>query len=113
MSKILSTIEEIEKVDLTQEHAIHQIEKIVATKLQKLPIFLTDLKPGEPLVRARYLRDEEDFHHLIRDYSYNPFPESVQIGRANYPGQAVFYGSRFRVTALGEVRFVYANREKE
>jgi hypothetical protein len=112
MSEILSAIEEIEQVDLKQVDAIELIENIVKTKLRKLPIFLTDLKVGEPLVRARYLKEEEDYHHLIRDYSYNPFPEHVKIGRANYPGQQIFYGSRFRVTSLGEVRFIYANREK-
>ena len=29
------------------------------------------------------------------------------------PEQQIFYGSRYRVTSLGEVRFIYANREKE
>lgn len=113
MSEILAAIEEIEQVDLQQEDAIEQIENIVKTKLRKMPIFLTDLIVGEPLVRARYLKDDEDYHHLIRDYSYNPFPEYIKIGRANYAGQPIFYGSRFRITSLGEVRFIYANREKD
>ncbi|RYG41358.1 MAG: hypothetical protein EOO01_25320 [Chitinophagaceae bacterium] len=112
MSEVLSAIEEIEQVDLKQGDAIDQIGNIVKTKLRKLPIFLTDLIVGEPLVRARYLKDDEDFHHLIRDYSYNPFPDNIKIGRANYAGQPIFYGARFRVTALGEVRFIYANGEK-
>jgi hypothetical protein len=73
---------------------------------------MTDLIVGEPLVRSRYLTDKEDFHHTIQDYSYNPFPEYIKVGRANYVGQQIFYGSRFRVTSLGEVRFIYANREK-
>jgi hypothetical protein len=113
MSEVQSAIEEIEQIDLRQENAVEQIENIVKTKLRKLPIFLTDLKAGEPLVRARYLKDDEDYHYLVRDYSYNPFPEYIKIGRANYAGQPIFYGSRFRVTSLGEVRFIYANREKD
>jgi hypothetical protein len=113
MSEVLSAIEEIEQIDLKQDEAIEQIENIVKAKLRKLPIFLTDLKVGEPIVRARYLNDGEDYHHLIRDYSYNPFPECIKIGRANYAGQPIFYGSRFRITSLGEVRFLYANREKK
>jgi hypothetical protein len=112
MTHIQQTLQKIDKVDLNSEDAVDTIHKIVSTELRKLPIFMTDLVVGEPLVRSRYLADNEDFHHTIQDYSYNPFPEYIKMGRANYPGQQIFYGSRFRVTSLGEVRFIYANREK-
>ncbi len=113
MTHIQQTLQKIDSIDLTQDDAIDTIYKIVSTELRKLPIFMTDLIVGEPLVRSRYLTDKEDFHHTIQDYSYNPFPEYIKVGRANYVGQQIFYGSRFRVTSLGEVRFIYANREKD
>ena len=113
MTHIQQTLQKIDSIDLTQDDAIDTIYKIVSTELRKLPIFMTDLIVGEPLVRSRYLTDKEDIHHTIQDYSYNPFPEYIKVGRANYVGQQIFYGSRFRVTSLGEVRFIYANREKD
>lgn len=113
MTHIQQTLQKIDNIDLTQDDAIDTIYKIVSTELRKLPIFMTDLVVGEPLVRSRYLTDKEDFHHTIQEYSYNPFPEYIKVGRANYVGQQIFYGSRFRVTSLGEVRFIYANREKD
>lgn len=113
MTHIQQTLQKIDEVDLNENEAIETIYKIVSIELRKLPIFMTDLVVGEPLVRSRYLTDKEDFHHTIQDFSYNPFPECIKVGRANYVGQQVFYGSRFRVTSLGEVRFIYANREKD
>ena len=113
MSNIIEAIDAIEKVDLNSEEAIDIIHNIISTKLRKLPIFMNDLVVGEPLVRSRYLKEDEEFHYAIQDYSYNPNPESIKIGRANLHGQPIFYGSRFRITSLAEVRFIYANREKE
>lgn len=113
MTEIGKTIQEIENVDLKSDDAIAIIQTLISTKLKRLPIFMTDLKIGEPLIRSRYLKDSEDFHRTIQDYSYHPEPEYIKIGRANLAGQQIFYGSRFRVTSLAEVRFVYANREKE
>ena len=112
MTEIEKTIQEIENVDLKSEDAVSTIRTLVSTKLKRLPIFLTDLDLGEYLVRSRYLQDHEDFHRNIQDLSYNPNPENIKIGRANLEGQQIFYGSRFRVTSLAEVRFIYANREK-
>lgn len=113
MSTIQEAIEELEKIDLKSNDAIDKIQKIISTKLRNLPIFLTDLKVGEPLVRTRYLDEKEDYHKTVQDFSYNPVPAKINFGRANLPGQPIFYGSRFRVTALAEVRFVYANRMKD
>lgn len=113
MTHIQQILQKIEAVDLSDDNAIEAIYKIISTELKRLPIFMTDLNVGEPLVRSRYLNDKEDFHHDIQDYSYNPHPQYIKIGRANYVGQQIFYGSRFRVTSLGEVRFIYANREKD
>jgi hypothetical protein len=113
MSYIIETIEEIEKVNLKSEEAIDIIQGIISTRLRKLPIFMNDLIVGEPLIRSRYLKKEEDFHYKIQDYSYNPEPEHIKIGRANLQGQPIFYASRFRITSLAEVRFIYANREKD
>lgn len=113
MTHIQQTLQKIDSIDLTRDDAIDTIYKVVSTELRKLPIFMTNLIVGEPLVRSRYLTEKEDFHHTIQDYSYNPFPEYIKVGRANYVGQQIFYGSRFRVTSLGEVRFIYANREKD
>lgn len=113
MSYIIEAIEEIEKVNLQSEKAIDIIQGIISKRLRKLPIFMNDLIIGEPLIRSRYLKDEEDFHYKIQDYSYNPKPEDIKIGRANLEGQPIFYASRFRITSLAEVRFIYANREKD
>lgn len=113
MSEIEKIIQEIEDVDLIKDNAIDIIHKIISIKLKRLPIFITDLKVGEPLVRSRYLNDNEDFHRLIQDYSYHPNQDYIKIGRANLEGQQIFYGSRFRITSLSEVRFIYSNREKE
>jgi len=113
MTHIQSTLQKIDSVDLESEDAIDKIYKIVSTELRKLPAFLTDLGIGEPLVRCRYLNETEEFHKTIQDFSYNPFVKYIKVGRANYEGQQVFYGSRFRITSLAEVRFVYANREKD
>ena len=113
MTEIEKTIQEIESVDLKSDDAVGVIQTLISTKFRRLPIFMTDLKIGEPLVRSRYLNDTEDFHRTIQDYSYHPKPEYIKIGRANLEGQQIFYGSRFRITSLAEVRFVYANREKE
>jgi RES domain len=113
MTEIEKTIQEIENIDLKKDDAVDIINTLISTKLKRLPIFMTDLKVGEPLVRSRYLNDNEDFHYTVQDFSYHPKPEYIKIGRANLEGQQIFYGSRFRVTSLAEVRFVYANREKE
>jgi hypothetical protein len=113
MIDIQQTLKKIDNVDLKDENAIDIIHKIVSTEIKKLPIFLKDLNVGEYLVRSRYLTDKEDFHYKVQDYSYNPYPVHIKVGRANYVGQQIFYGSRFRVTSLGEVRFLYANREKD
>lgn len=92
MSQIEQAIQEMEKVDLQRDDAIGILEKIISEKLRSLPIFMTDMITGDPLVRSRYLNEKEDFHHSVHDYSYNPFPEQVKIGRANYKGQQIFYG---------------------
>ncbi len=113
MTEIERIIQEIENVDLKCENAISVIQTIVSTKLKQLPIFISVLELGESLVRSRYLLDNEDYHRTIQDFSYNPNPANIIIGRANLEGQQIFYGSRYRVTSLAEVRFIYANREKE
>ena len=113
MTEIERTIQEIENVDLKSEDAINTIHTLISTKLRQLPIFISYLELGESLVRSRYLLDNEAFHRTIQDFSYNPNPANIKIGRTNLEGQQIFYGSRFRVTSLAEVRFIYANREKE
>ncbi len=113
MNQIQETIQKIEAVDLKDDNAVERLHKIISTELRKLPTFMLDMDIGEPLVRARYLTDKENYHHLIKDYSFNPDPKKIKIGRANHIGQQVFYGARFRETALREVRFIYANREKK
>lgn len=113
MTNIEAAIRQIDAVDLKEETAIDQIQNIVATKLRKLPAFLTDLKPGEAVVRSRFVNDNEDFHRTIGDYSYHPDPTKVKIGRANFPGQQIFYGSRYRITSLAEARLIHANCERD
>jgi len=113
MTAIEKTIALIENVDLHSETAISELHSIISSRLGGLPLFMTDIKVGEPLVRARKLENNEDFHHLISDYSYPPDTEKIKVGRANLKGQQIFYGARFRITALAEVRFIYANREKD
>ena len=113
MTNIESAIEAIESVNLETDEASDQLHSIITTRLKRLPIFLTDLNIGEYLVRARYLTEDEDFHHYIQDYSYHPKPEFIRLLRANLPSQQVFYASRFRVTALAEMRLVTANRENK
>jgi hypothetical protein len=103
----------LESVDLKSADAVSQLQKIISTQLRNLPIFLTDLKVNERVVRARFIDEKEGFHKQIKDYSYNPYPDKVKIGRANLESQQIFYGSRYRVTALGEVKFIYANRMRD
>src|SRR5438094_22408 len=113
MTYIQSVLKEIDSVDLKKEDSIALIENIISTRLLKLPVCLNEMKVGEPVIRSRQLTGEEDFHHFIKDYSYNPNPEYIKLGRANYNGQPIFYGSRFRITSLAEVRFIYANRDRD
>ena len=113
MNHIQETIQKIDGVNLKKDNANELLHQIISNELQKLPTFALEMEVGEPLVRARPLEDDEEFHHLIQDYSYNPWPEKIKIGRANHTQQQVFYGARFRETALREVRFIYANREKQ
>ena len=113
MSTILKAIDSLESIDLKSADAVSQLQKIISTQLRNLPIFLTDLKVNERVVRARFIDEKEGFHKQIKDYSYNPYPNKVKMGRANLEGQQIFYGSRYRVTALGEVKFIYANRMRD
>ncbi|WP_291097456.1 MULTISPECIES: RES domain-containing protein [unclassified Flavobacterium] len=110
MSNIDHIIKKIEAVDLKDEKAIEILENILSSNINKLPIFLTSFAVGKSLIRTRFLSDKEDFHHSIADFSYNPNPMYVKIGRVNYCEQQIFYGSRFRATSLGEIRFIYANK---
>lgn len=112
MSHIEQTLQKIESVNLKNDEAISELEHIISTELKKLPIFITDMIPGEYIVRSRLLKPEESFHTAIQDFSYHPQPSAILIGRANYAGQQIFYASRYRVTSLGELRFIYANRLK-
>lgn len=113
MSYVQEVIAELEKVNLENEGSQSVIQEIISTKLQKLPIFLNDLKTGEPVVRARFMVDPDNLPTSIQDFSFNPNRDNIRLGRANFAGQQVFYASRFRITSFAEVRFVYANREKE
>jgi hypothetical protein len=68
MTHTQETLQKIDKVDLKAEDAIDIINKIVSTELRKLPSFMTDLVVGGPLVRSRYLAENEDFHYSIQEF---------------------------------------------
>jgi hypothetical protein len=112
MSVINDVLFQIEAIDLTNETALSEIETLISTKLKSLPAF-KDAFAFEAIIRARPLEENQKFHELITNYSYNPDIQKIKVGRANYPNEQIFYASKNRCTAMAEVRFIYANREKE
>src|SRR5580658_5076147 len=112
MEDFRQVLANIVSVNVKAPEAADMLTEIVSSRLRRLSVMMIEMPIGEGLVRARRLETDEKFHYKIMDYSYNPEPWSIKIGRANLPGQQVLYTSRNRVTALGEVRFIYTNREK-
>lgn len=112
MSVIRDVLFQIEAIDLKKETALSEIENLISTKLKSLPAF-KDTFDFEAVIRARPLVEGKSFHELISDYSYNPDVEKIKVGRANYPNEQIFYAAKNRITSMAEVRFIYANREKE
>jgi hypothetical protein len=95
MTLIQRTLQKIDKVDPNSEDAIDTIHKIVSTELRKLPIFMTDLFVGEPLVRSRYLTDKEDFHHTSRTILTIPFRNTLRLLEPITQGNKFFMASGF------------------
>lgn len=113
-TQIQNLIDEIESVSLESEFAYEIFYKIFRTKLTKIALIGFDLDPHPELfyVRARPLEGLSDHFLTISDHSYNPDPKSIKYGRANLPGQQVFYIGRTRATSLGEVNII-ENRKEE
>ncbi len=106
MSEITEGILELEEIDLKSDEALSQIENIISNKLKKLPSFRVDLALNTFVIRARYLNDNTENFYCINDLSFNPNKSNIQIGRANYQNQQIFYAATNRITALTEIRFV-------
>lgn len=103
----------IEAIKLQDEDAYSRIETLLKTKLASFGTFAFDLSyhPDLYYCRARIMDNVDDYFDTISDHSYNPYPEYIEIGRANKAHQQIFYLGRTRPTSLAEVNIIENQKE--
>jgi len=109
-------IAEIEAIDLQSEEGKKAFSSIIETRVIRGGAFKLTLNPHPDLyyVRARILKNKDDYYTTIDDHSYNKkFPQYIKRGRANFDEQAIFYAGRTRITSLAEVNIIQNNIEEE
>ena len=109
-------IEEIEAIDLSSDTGKESFSSIIQKRVIRGGAFKLTLNPHPDLfyVRARILKNKEDYYSTIDDHSYNrKYPEYIKRGRANFDEQAIFYAGRTRITALAEVNIIQNRKEEE
>jgi len=109
-------IDEIEFIDLQTESGIEIFNDIIENRVIKGYVFKLTLNPHKGLfyVRARILKNPDDYFRTIDDHSYNKKKtEYIKRGRANFEKQATFYVARDRITSFAEVFFIQNKQEEE
>ncbi len=109
-------IEEIEAIDLSSDEGKESFSSIIQTRVIKSGLFKLTINPHPDLfyIRARILKNKEDYYSSIDDHSYNKkSPEYIKRGRANFDKQAIFYAGRTRITALAEVNIIQNRKDEE
>lgn len=109
-------IREIEAIDLSSDEGNESFNSIIQTRGIRGSAFKLTINPHPDLfyVRARILKNKEDYFSTIDDHSYNKkYPEYIKRGRANFDEQAIFYAGRTRITALAEVNIIQNRKEEE
>src|SRR6187402_173926 len=108
MRKIRKVIKRIEELNFDTRGGRYGLSKIIKrNRLSSILIKLV-IEPHSEVffIRARPLLNTTDFIRTVSGHSYNPNPNSVNIGRANRKKQAVFYLGRVRTTSLAEVDII-------
>jgi len=109
-------IDQIEGIDLSTDEGKNTFGSIMQSRVIRGGAFKLTLNPHPDLfyIRARILKNKEDYYSTIDDHSYNKkFPQYIKRGRANFDEQAIFYAGRTRVTALAEVNIIQNRKEEE
>jgi hypothetical protein len=109
-------IEKIESINLKTAEGKKLFNSIIQTRVIKGFAFILTLNPHPDLfyVRARILKNKQDYYSTIDDHSYNKrFPQYIKQGRANFDKQPIFYAGRTRRTALDEVNIIQNRAEDE
>ncbi len=108
------TILAIEAINLDSDQAIPELEQIFVSQLKNLLLYNLVIHPHPEinLLRACKLPTLDSFFASIKRHSYNPNSNEIQLGRANYPEQQIFYIARNRATALAEVNIIQNEMHK-
>ena len=109
-------ITEIESLDLSTKPDQEAFDEIIETRVIRGGAFRLTINPHPDLyyVRARILKNKEDYFETIDDHSYNKkLPQYIKRGRANFPEQPIFYAGRTRITSLAEVNIIENKKEEE
>jgi len=109
-------IEEIESIDLNTEKGQNSFNSIIQSRVITGGGFKITINPHPDLfyVRARILKNKDDYYYTIDDHSYNKkYPQCIKQGRANFKEQPIFYAGRTRITALAEVNIIQNKVEEQ
>jgi hypothetical protein len=100
--EMVSIIEMIKSFDATESYFSYPFIKNVLHEIL-FPIPKCVIPKGKKLIRGRVHKNKEQFFHHISDISYNRQTFLIKdFGRANEPGQSVFYCSDNQNTAFIE-----------
>lgn len=93
-------LQRLESLDLNSENSYSEIISAIQTHVV-IPYFSMKIPIGTVFFRAR-INEGKPFT-LKSQLSYNNDFKSINIGRANYQGQSIFYGGHIEETAIFEV----------
>lgn len=110
-----SLIEEIESLDFESKSGQEAFDEIIGNRVRAAAFTITiNPHPDVFFVRARILKDKNDYFNTIDDHSYNKmFPQYIKRGRANFDKQPMFYAGRTRITSLAEVNIIQNKIDEE
>jgi hypothetical protein len=101
----LDNLENISKVNLNDPNSYTEVQKLLKTTI--IPFNLLTLKKGKYLFRARRNNKNETFTSKTQ-ISYRKDTDRIkEFGRANEPGQSIFYSSHRTETSLFETSSLF------
>lgn len=109
-------IEEINSIDLEKPEGQEVLNSIIKNKIIQSIGFKITFNPHPELfyVRARIIKNQDDYFETVDDYSYNKkYPEYINRGRTNFEKQPIFYAGRTRATSLSEVNIIQNKQDEE
>lgn len=112
----IKLIGELEAIDFQTEEGRKTFSEIIETRIIRGGAFKLTLNPSHGLyyVRARILKNIDDYFKTIDDHSYNKtHPHYIKRGRANFDEQPIFYAGRTRITSLAEVNIIQNRKDEE